>query len=124
MRKETGSKSDPSIFISVEKILGENLAYIRSLAASSASPRAKQVIDSFEKAKVYKNLSGERSYSEIARAFHLPRETVRNWIMDFSSAGIIGMPSKDTRFQKGLFTLAELGIDLDSLRSRLKKEKS
>jgi hypothetical protein len=117
---ELGRRINSTNADSISDLLRENLAYSRVLAAQSARARANEVINNFQKANVYKNLTGDVSHYDLAKKFGIPRETVRNWIMEFSSAGIVGYPSKNLKFQKALFTLSELGIDLDSLRKRSK----
>ncbi|MGA2875743.1 MAG: hypothetical protein ABSE82_09435 [Nitrososphaerales archaeon] len=108
----------------IKKTLQDILVYTRLTAAAGARIRANDVIDTFEKANVYKSLTGTRSQQEIAKMFSLPRETVRNWMRGFSSAGLVSsVDENSTPNQKSLFALAELGIDLDALRTKSKRKK-
>ena len=108
---------------SVKKLLADLLTYARAGSALSAKQRANEVIDTLEKAKIYKSLDGLTTHDEIADLTNNPRETVRNWIREFSGYGIVSQPNEFYSHHKALFSLDDLGIDLDTLRAKPKKKK-
>ena len=104
------------------RLMAENLTYVRSMAAMAAKSTAKIAIDTYEKARVYSMLNGEKTHYGISDDLKIPRETVRNWVGSFLGNGLAAVPNTYSKSNKALYTLDELGINLDSLRSKSKKD--
>ncbi|MGA2972605.1 MAG: hypothetical protein ABSE39_08300 [Candidatus Bathyarchaeia archaeon] len=98
-------------------ILIDIRSYLRILAASSLSHRAKNVIDSYKRAEVFRALDGNTSDEKIRAMTNVPTRTVTSWVEEFVRQGLA---EKVGRLEKALFTLEELDVDISSL----KREKS
>ena len=110
-----------------DRLLIELHAFARTTAASSASARAKKVIDDYQKAQVYANLNGERSDSQISKITDVPRRTVTAWVEEFVKNGLavgLGEAGKKERLERALFTLEELDVDLNLLKKEREKKES
>lgn len=109
------------------RVLLELHAFARTTAATSVSPRAKRVIDNYQKALVYTNLDGARSDYQISDLTGVPRRTVTDWVKEFVKNNLaigLGEAGKKGRLERALYTLEELDIDLNSLKKEWEKKKS
>jgi hypothetical protein len=87
--------------------------YIRIVAISSISDRAKKVINTYKKAEVYRALDGNTPDEKMHAMTKGPTRTVTFWVQEFVTHGLA---AKVGRLEKALFTLEELGIDASSLK--------
>jgi DNA-binding transcriptional ArsR family regulator len=100
------------------EVLSELRTYSRIMAACAMSQRARAVIDTYKKAQTYANLDGSKSDKEKSEIVSVPRRTVSSWVEEFVRHGLV---EKKGYGEKTLFTLEELGIQLNELK---KAEKS
>jgi hypothetical protein len=94
-------------------LLSEMRTYFRIIAGCMMAPRAKAVINSYEKALTYANLGTTGSDKELAKVVGSPRRTVTSWIDEFVK---YGLAEKHGHTEKALFTLEELDIRLGDLK--------
>jgi len=110
-----------------DRLLIELHAFAKTAAASSVSPRARKVIDDYQKAQVYANLDGERSDAQISKITGVPRRTVTGWVKEFVKNNLaigLGEAGKKERLERALFTLDELDIDLNLLKKEWEKKQA
>jgi hypothetical protein len=101
-----------------EKLLNDIRAYLRISAAAASKTVAKTVLNTYEKALVYSKLDGKTSQAKIEADTKVPQKTVSNWVAEFAQAGLVAPFDKYNPSNKALFTLQELGIELDGLGKR------
>ena len=115
-----GKKEEKEKNTELVEVLSELRTYSRVVAACAMSPRAKTVIDNYEKAQTYANLDGEKTDKEISRAVNVSRRTVSSWVEEFVRHGLV---EKKGYSEKALFTLEELDIQLKELRKAEKRSR-
>lgn len=99
------------------------LTYLRVIAASSMRTTAERIINSSKKANVYKNLTGENSHQQISEKTGVPRRTVSMYIEEFIKTGLVIRASELSKYDKALFNLEELQIDINALERSEKNSK-
>ncbi len=104
----------------VEILLSDMRSYLRSIAAGTVRATSGQVIDSYEKALVYEKLNGETTQTSLEQTNKVSQATLSGWLGKFTEAGLASPPDETHRNHKALFTLAELGINLTTLKKRAK----
>lgn len=102
----------------IEQLLFEIATYLRASAASVLKEKASQAIDTYRKAITYKNLDGYTNQAKIANTLGVTRQSISNYVQDFVEAGLAMQPSKFYSNNKALFTLEELGIDINKLKKQ------
>ncbi len=108
-----------------DRLLIELHAFARTTAATLVSSRAKKVIDDYQKALVYANLDGAKSDYQISDITGVPRRTVTDWVKAFVENNLaigLGEAGKKERFERALYTLEELDLDLNSLKKEWEKK--
>jgi len=106
-----------------ERLLNDIRAYLRISAASASRATAKSVLDTYEKALVYSKLDGKITQIKIQTDTKVPQPTISIWLAGFVQAGMASPPDQYNPSHKALFTLQELGIDLETLKKRAKAAK-
>lgn len=118
MKKIKSSKKNSEL--KKEILLAQLLPYVRIIAASLVSDAAKKVIDSYQKAQVYNSLNGTTSDEEISKAIGVPRRTITSWADSFVKNRLA---VREDRKEKALFSLEELGIDINTLKKLEEKQR-
>jgi len=106
-----------------EKLLNDIKAYLRISAAVASRTTAKSVFDTYDKALVYTKLDGKTGRMKIENDTKVPEGTIKNWAAAFVQAGLAAPPDQYNPSHKALFTLQELGIELEMLKRRSKGSK-
>jgi len=106
-----------------DKMNMEKLIYLRIIAAASMRIVAEKIINTYRKAIVYKNLNGKNSHEQVSKITKVPRRTVSSYIEEFVSLGLVVRASELSKYDKALFTLEELQIDIDFMKNSEKKLK-
>jgi predicted HTH transcriptional regulator len=104
-----------------DRILLEMCTYARVMAASAVGPRAKKLIDDYQKALVYSNLDGTKTDEEMHTTTGVPRRTITDWVKLFVKNDLAIAEGKSER---GLFSLEELDIDLAALKKEWEKKEA
>jgi len=99
-----------------ERLLFEISTYLRISAASAARTGACQVIDTYRKAIVYRNLDGTKTQAKLAGLAGVSQRMISNYVQEFVGAGLATPPSKFYPNYRALFTLEELGINISELK--------
>jgi len=102
-----------------EALLSEIRAYLRVIAATDLRPAAGQVLDTYEKALLYSKLDGNTPQLRLSEVIGVPQPTISVWLTRFSEAGIINPPDEIYRNHRALFSLQQLGININSLKKRV-----
>ena len=103
-----------------DKILHDIRTYLRMAASAAAKPTAGSVLNTQEKALVYSKMDGKTSQQKISASTNVPQKTVSNWADEFVEARLAMPPDEYYPSHRALFSLAELGIDLQALKRRAK----
>jgi hypothetical protein len=103
------------------KMLNDIRAYIRLSAAATAKASAFSIIDSYEKGLIYEKLDGHTTQVKLEQTTKIPQSTINRWLELFLQGRIITPPDEYYPSYRALFTLQELGIALDALKKREKK---
>lgn len=106
-----------------EKLLNDIRVYLRISAAAASRAIAKTTLDTYEKALVYSKFDGRTAQTKIEQDTKVPQKTISNWLAGFVQAGLVSPPDKYNNSHKALFTLQELDIQLNTLKSRAKASK-
>ena len=106
-----------------DRLISELILYIKISALPSARQLADSVIDSFEKATVYSKLDGKTPQSRIELDTGIRQSTISDWAKLFVRNRLVAEPSGYFANYKALFTLEELGIDINSLKKKTKTNK-
>lgn len=101
-----------------DRLLNEIKMYLRISAAYASRSKAATILDTQEKAMVYEKLDGTTTQQTIADLTKVPRQTVTRWADEFVRAGLASAPDKYQSTHRALFSLAELGIDMNILKKR------
>jgi hypothetical protein len=107
-----------------ERLLNDIRAYLRISAAAASRAVAKTLLDTYEKASVYNKLDGKTSQTKIEADIKVPQATISVWIGGFVQGGLVSPPNQYNSSHKALFTLQELGIELDMLKKRARVSKT
>lgn len=99
-------------------MLRELHVYARAVAANAVQGRAEKVFDDYDKVLVYSKLDGTKSDYQLADITSVPRRTVTRWVEEFVSNGLA---VESGRYEKAIFTLADLNIDSVSLKKEWEK---
>ena len=102
------------------EVLKEVRAYAHVVAADVLSKKAEEIIDSYDKARVYQSLDGTRSDSIISTLTGVPRRTVTSWVSEFAKCGLA---TTGKRFEVALFTLEELGLSLKTMKKKSRRNR-
>lgn len=103
------------------RILSDIRAYLRISAAAASGASASKIFDNYEKAWVYGKLDGKNSQIKIKQITQVPQKTISNWVELFVQARLASPPDEYNPSHRAMFTLRELGIDVDTLKKRDKK---
>jgi len=103
-----------------DEILNDIRVYIRITAAAASRTRASTTIDTLEKAMVYEKFDGVVTQQKTSEMTGVPKQTVSRWADEFVRAALASAPDKFHASHKALFSLAELGIDVNTLKKRAK----
>jgi hypothetical protein len=103
------------------RILSDIRAYLRMSAAVASRGSAVTVLNSYEKALVYSKLDGKTSQRSIEQTTNVPQKTVSDWVGVFVQAQLVSPPDEFNESHRAMFTLQELGIQLETLRKRDRK---
>jgi len=107
---------------STDKILNDIRAYLRITAAAVSKAAATIVIDTQEKAQIYKILNGEVSQLQIETDTGVPQSTISRWIDEFVEKSLVSPPNEYCKNYRALFELRELGINMTELKKRKKAQ--
>lgn len=105
------------------KILSDIRSYLRISAAAATKGSAAKTLDTYEKAFIYSKLDGKTSQRKIEKASGVPQPTISAWLTIFVEAGLVSPPDEYNESYRALFTLKELGIELTTLKKRVKGAK-
>ena len=103
-----------------DRILSDIRAYLRISAAAASRVSAASILNSYEKALVYSKLGGQSSQSKIEQATKVPQRTISYWVDIFVQAQLVLPPDEYNPSHRAMFTLQELGIELETLKRREK----
>jgi len=103
------------------RILNHIRAYLRLSAAATAKISAPAIIDTYEKGLVYEKLDGQTTQVKLEQTTKIPISTINRWLDSFLQGRIVMPPDEYYSSYRALFTLQELGIQLDALKRRGKK---
>jgi hypothetical protein len=103
------------------RMLNDIRAYLRLSAAASAKISASAIIDSYEKGLIYEKLDGQTTQVKLEQITKIPISTINRWLDSFLQGRIITPPDEYYSSYRALFTLQELGIQLDALKRRASK---
>jgi len=107
-----------------ERLLYDILQYVRASAVTAVRVSARSIISTQRKAKVYAEMTGEKTLQEIATMTGIPRETIRRYQVDFLTSGLASPPSRFQRSPRALFSVEELGVaDLTTAEDEVEVEK-
>lgn len=107
-----------------DRLLSELILYTRMGAVASARQMASSTIDTYEKALVYSKLDGKSTQSKIEAETGIRQSTISDWARLFVRNRLAAEPSNYYPTHKALFTLEELGIDINSLKKKSKTNKT
>lgn len=107
-----------------ERLLDDIRAYLRISAAVASRAAAKTLLDTYEKASVYGKLDGKTSQTKIEADTKVPQTTISVWLGAFMQGGLVSPPNQYNSSYRALFTLQELGIELDTLKKRARASKT
>ncbi len=80
---------------------------------------AKKVFDDYERVLVYSKLDGLKSDYQLADITRVPRRTVTRWVEEFVHNGLA---IESGKYEKALFTLEELNVDVPTLKRGWEKK--
>lgn len=103
------------------RLLNDIRAYLRISAAAASKVSAPKILDTYEKALVYRMLDGKTSQYKVEETTGVPQPTISRWLEAFVQARLVTPPDEYNQSHRALFTLEELGIELAMLKKRAKK---
>lgn len=106
-----------------DKILHDIRMYLRMAASAAAKRTAETVLNTREKALVYSKMDGKTSQQKISGATGVPQKTISNWADEFVEFRLAMPPDEYYLSHRALFSLPELGINLQTLGKRAKGAK-
>lgn len=106
-----------------DKILYDIRTYLRMAASAAAKQTAGTVLNTQEKAMVYSKMDGKTSQQKISGSTGVPQKTISNWADEFVEFRLAMPPDEYYSSHRALFSLAELGINLEALGKRAKGAK-
>ena len=106
-----------------DKILYDIRTYLRMAASAAARQTAGTVLNTQEKAMVYSKMDGRTSQQKISGSTGVPQKTISNWADEFVEFRLAMPPDEYYSSHRALFSLGELGINLQALGKRAKGPK-
>jgi len=106
------------------RLLNDIRAYLRISAAAASKVSAPEILDTYEKALIYSMLDGKTSQGKVEQTTEVPQPTISRWLETFVQARLVSPPDEYNQSHRALFTLAELGIELATLKKRAKKSET
>lgn len=117
------NKSHQAIEATAESLVQEILVYIRASSAATLRPIASNVLGTHTRASIYRYADGRTPQTKIAGLVGITQPVVSDYLREFVSAGLASPPGKLDPCHRALFTLDELGIDVEKLKSEHQKER-